>query len=252
MRKIEGKCCIKRNGICNVHGKWLFRQRNIVKWDPSNSHDVSIKGYTGKQYLDCYKLDGTLLWRIDMGVNIRAGAHYTQFIAYDFNGDGKAEMAVKTAPGTKAIIYNSDGSVKNEYYITMPQSDIDAGYSHDDNYVCSADDYREHLTEVFMNWHKHLEVINGNWYSTLERCFGIEDKYTYPLNKEDASELVDYFIHVYAPSKSPKNELDKFEGFIYKGPEYLTMFAGDGTEIETIPFKIGRVDDGLMWGGLCI
>ena len=220
----------------------------IVKWDPSNSHDVSIKGYTGKQYLDCYKLDGTLLWRIDMGVNIRAGAHYTQFIAYDFNGDGKAEMAVKTAPGTKAIIYNSDGSVKNEYYITMPQSDIDAGYSHDDNYVCSADDYREHLTEVFMNWHKHPEVINGNWYSTLERCFGIEDKYTYPLDKEDASELVDYFIHVYAPSKSPKNELDKFEGFIYKGPEYLTMFAGDGRELETIPFKIGRVDDGLMWG----
>ena len=46
----------------------------IVKWDPSNSHDVSIKGYTGKCYLDCMKLDGTLLWRLDMGVNIRAGA----------------------------------------------------------------------------------------------------------------------------------------------------------------------------------
>lgn len=51
------------------------------------------------------KLDGTLLWRLDMGVNIRAGAHYTQFMVYDFNGDGKAEMAVKTAPGTKMIRY---------------------------------------------------------------------------------------------------------------------------------------------------
>lgn len=77
----------------------------IVKWDPSNSHDVSIKGYTGRCYLDCYKLDGTLLWRLDMGVNIRAGAHYTQFMVYDFNGDGKAEMAVKTAPGTKMTTF---------------------------------------------------------------------------------------------------------------------------------------------------
>ena len=33
-----------------------------------------------------------------------------------------------------------------------------------------------------------------------------------------------------------------------EGPEYLTMFAGDGSEIETIPFKFGREDDGLMWG----
>lgn len=44
---------------------------------PFNSHDVSIKGYTGKCYIDCYKLDGKKLWRIDMGVNIRAEAHYT-------------------------------------------------------------------------------------------------------------------------------------------------------------------------------
>lgn len=35
----------------------------LVKWDPSNSHDVSIKGYTGRCYIDCYKLDGRLLWQ---------------------------------------------------------------------------------------------------------------------------------------------------------------------------------------------
>ena len=55
----------------------------IVKWDPSNSKDNSVKGYTGKVYLDAYELDGTLLWRIDLGVNIRAGAHYTQYMVYD-------------------------------------------------------------------------------------------------------------------------------------------------------------------------
>lgn len=73
----------------------------IIKWDPSNSKDNMLKGYTGNVYLDAYKLNGTKLWRIDMGVNIRAGAHYTQFIVYDFDGDGKAEMAVRTAPGSK-------------------------------------------------------------------------------------------------------------------------------------------------------
>lgn len=72
----------------------------VVKWDPSNAKDNSQSGYTGNVYLDAYELDGTRLWRIDLGRNIRAGAHYTQFMVYDFDGDGRAEMGVKTAPGT--------------------------------------------------------------------------------------------------------------------------------------------------------
>ena len=73
----------------------------FVKWDPSDSQDNSVNGYTGNVFIDCYKLDGTHLWRIDLGCNIRAGAHYTQFMVYDFDGDGKAEMMCKTAPGSK-------------------------------------------------------------------------------------------------------------------------------------------------------
>lgn len=72
----------------------------VLKWDPSNSKDNSQSGYTGNVYLDAYKLNGTRLWRIDLGKNIRAGAHYTQFLVYDFNGDGKAEVVCKTADGT--------------------------------------------------------------------------------------------------------------------------------------------------------
>jgi len=72
----------------------------FVKWDPSNSQDNSYYGITGNVYIDCYKLNGTQLWRIDLGKNIRAGAHYTQFLVYDFDGDGMAEMVCKTAPGT--------------------------------------------------------------------------------------------------------------------------------------------------------
>ena len=74
----------------------------IVKWDPSNSKDNSQNGYTGNVFLDCYRLfTGEKLWRIDLGVNIRAGAHYTQFLVYDFDKDGKAELICKTAPGSK-------------------------------------------------------------------------------------------------------------------------------------------------------
>ena len=73
----------------------------FVKWDPSNQKDNSQGGVTGNVYLDCYRLDGTQLWRIDLGPNIRAGAHYTQFLVYDFDGDGHAELMCKTAPGSK-------------------------------------------------------------------------------------------------------------------------------------------------------
>lgn len=72
----------------------------FVKWDPSNSKDNSEKGKTDKVFIDCYKLDGTKLWRIDLGINIRAGAHYTQMLVADFDSDGYAELICKTADGT--------------------------------------------------------------------------------------------------------------------------------------------------------
>ena len=65
----------------------------ILKWDPSNSRDNSHEGYTGEVYIDCYRMNGEQLWRINLGKNIRAGAHYTQFMVYDLDGDGKAEVA---------------------------------------------------------------------------------------------------------------------------------------------------------------
>ncbi|MCR5128157.1 MAG: rhamnogalacturonan lyase, partial [Lachnospiraceae bacterium] len=231
-------------GDVNGDGEYEY----IVKWDPSNSHDVSHRGYTGRCIIDCYTLSGTLLWRLDMGPNIRAGAHYTQFMVYDLNGDGRAEMVVKSAPGTKMTRYNADGSILSEAYITIPESDLRSGIRHEDNYVCSAEDYRNHLIRVFMNWHKHPEVVAGQWPKTLEECFAIEKKYSYPLKESDAVSLTDYFLDVYAPSRSDKNKLREFEGFIYEGPEYLTLFAGDGQELDTIMYPFPREDDGLMWG----
>lgn len=72
----------------------------VVKWQPTNAKDNSQRGHTGPTLVDAYKLDGTRLWRIDLGRNIRAGAHYTQIVAYDLDGDGRAEVMMKTADGT--------------------------------------------------------------------------------------------------------------------------------------------------------
>ena len=72
----------------------------ILKWDPSNAHDNAHDGYTGNVFFDCYRLTGERLWRINMGRNIRAGAHYTQFMVYDFDGDERAEIIMKTSDGT--------------------------------------------------------------------------------------------------------------------------------------------------------
>lgn len=73
----------------------------ILKWDPTNSHDNSHDGYSGNVIIDCYRMNGEQLWRIDLGKNIRAGAHYTQFMVYDLDGDGRAEVVMRTADGTR-------------------------------------------------------------------------------------------------------------------------------------------------------
>lgn len=99
----------------------------IVKWDPSNAKDNSQSGHTGNVYIDAYTLEGQQLWRIDLGKNIRAGAHYTQFIAYDFDGDGRAEIAIKTADGTVDgrgnIIGNAQADHRNSagYVLNGPE-----------------------------------------------------------------------------------------------------------------------------------
>ncbi|MEV6495773.1 hypothetical protein AB0M20_45220, partial [Actinoplanes sp. NPDC051633] len=219
------------------------RYEYVVKWDPSNSKDVSQVGYTGNVYVDTYELDGRLRYRVDLGVNIRAGAHYTQFLVYDFDGDGRAEIMMKTAPGTKVTRGGHDR------YVTMPREDVRAGYSHTDDYRMSAADYYRHVVEMFLGWHRHPEVVAGRWPATVEEALGRAPTYPYPLSRTDAEALTDYFMDVYAPARSARNNLRAFAGFIVDGPEYLTVFEGaTGRELQTVRYRPGRHDDGLMWG----
>lgn len=72
----------------------------ILKWSPSNSKRPPQRGFTGNTYLDAYKMDGRRLWRIDLGSNVRSGAATTNFLVFDFDGDGCAEICCKTGDGT--------------------------------------------------------------------------------------------------------------------------------------------------------
>ena len=98
LQKPEGRYSANDASVGDVDGDGQYEI--FLKWEPWNAHDNSHDGMTDPVIIDCYRLDGTRLWRINLGRNIRAGAHYTQFMVYDFDGDGRAEMMCKTADGT--------------------------------------------------------------------------------------------------------------------------------------------------------
>ena len=111
----------------------------VVKWDCA-PRDNSQAGLTGNVYLDAYKLNGKKLWRIDLGKNIRAGAHYTQFLVYDFDMDGKAEVACKTAPGSIDGVgkYVSETSSVDEI---RNANDNTVSYVNQNGYILDGNEY---------------------------------------------------------------------------------------------------------------
>ncbi len=140
----------------------------IILHQAGRGADNSRAGLTSEPILQAYKLDGKLLWQINLGKNIREGAHYTQFLVYDFDGDGKSEIACKTADGTV------DGKGKII-------GDKDA-------------DWRS----------KAGETLDG-------------------LNR---------------PGETGRRNA---EGYILKGPEFLTIFNGEtGAEISTVKYVPSR------------
>ena len=147
----------------------------FLKWDPSNAHDNSHDGYTGDVIIDCYKVNftqivhstsvnGKLLWRLNLGKNIRAGAHYTQFMVYDFDRDGHAELICKTAPGSL------DGTGR---YVTEAADDADIRQA--DNQA----DYRNERGRI-LSGPEYLTVFDGRTgraihtiYYRPNRAFGV-------------------------------------------------------------------------------
>lgn len=112
--------------VGDVNGDGIYEI--FVKWYPTNAKDNAHSGYTGNTYIDCYTLKGERLWRIDLGKNIRSGAHYTQFLVFDYDGDGIAELICKTADGT----IDGSGNVVGE---------ADKDYRNEDGFVGEGPEY---------------------------------------------------------------------------------------------------------------
>jgi rhamnogalacturonan endolyase len=111
-------------GVGDLDGDGEFEI--VVKWYPSNAIDSSQNAMTGPTIFDAYKMDGTLLWRMNMGLNLTSGAHYNQFIIADYDGDGKSEFLIKTADAT--TVYGvKDGKFDSSKVISVIGNAADNG-----------------------------------------------------------------------------------------------------------------------------
>ncbi len=189
----------------------------ILKWSPSNERDNSHGGFTGNTLFDCYRLDGTRLWRIDMGPNIRSGAHYVPFIVYDFDGDGRAELMVKTADGT------IDGKGK-------PIGDPNA-------------DWREGAKEAMANREKTQEYA-AKEQAARDSIRRVMDK----MRREGRRPTREERRRMWGAVAKWSNRGGWLDGRILKGPEYITVFNGLTGEAMASEAYIPERGDVKAWG----
>ena len=156
----------------------------FLKWESTHAQDNSRSlGATGNTTIDCYKMDGTRLWRIDLGKNIRDGAHYTQFMVYDFDGDGKAEMMCKTATGSVDGLGNYVNQAATD--ATIKGHDNTKDYRNSGGHILSGPEYLtvfEGLTgkAIHTTWYLPGRAGTGDSGSTLERGVELGKVSTFP------------------------------------------------------------------------
>lgn len=99
---------INDTGVGDVDGDGQYEI--IVKWYPDNAFDSGkAVAPSSPTIFDIYEMDGTPLWRLNMGLEMPSGAHFNQFMLYDMDEDGKAELFIKTSDGTIAYKPNKAG-----------------------------------------------------------------------------------------------------------------------------------------------
>ncbi len=231
----------------------------VLKWDPSNSHDNAHGGYTGNVYLDAYKLDGTHLWRIDLGRNIRAGAHYTQFLVYDFDGDGKAEVVFKTADGTidgqGNVIGDPDADFRNEHgfvldgpeYLTVFDGETGKALATTDYYpprgnVADWGDNRGNRVDRFLACAAYLDGVRPS----IVMCRGYYTRTVLAAYNWNGRELTQLWVF---DSNDPGNE-----AYAGQGNHNLSVADVDGDGKDEIIYGSCVIDHdgtGLYSTGLC-
>ncbi len=146
----------------------------VLKWDPNDSKDSSSGNTTGHCVFDAYEIDpnnGGYMWRIDIGNNIAAGAHYSQFMVYDLDGDGKAEIATITAPGSYSLVKNDAGEWEKIYVTTVGDTET----------IRNADNNATTLRKGNNNGPEYYTIFDGETGRPLYTTDAI------PLGPEDGS-----------------------------------------------------------------
>ncbi len=193
----------------------------IVKWYPTNAIDSSQSGMTGPTIFDAYKLDGTLLWRINMGLNLTSGAHYHQFIVADFDGNGKSEFLIKTADATTSY-GTTDGKFDSNKVISV---------------IGNAEDNGKYLNEAghVTGGPEYISVFNGETGEVIDTV-----DYVFPVEKVKGDQGVSWGDTWY-------NRSDRFlAGLAYLDGKKPSAIYGRGYYERTTFVAYSLVDGKLV------
>jgi len=97
--KLAGPYTFQKVGIADLNGDGTY---DFVIKQPNSNIDPYERYWhrsEGTYKIEAYLSDGTFLWRNDLGWSIEQGIWYSPYVVYDLDGDGKAEVAVKTGEG---------------------------------------------------------------------------------------------------------------------------------------------------------
>jgi rhamnogalacturonan endolyase len=192
--------------------------------------DNGQAGVTSAPIFQAYKLDGTFLWEINLGTNIREGAHYTQFLVYDFDGDGKAEMICKTADGTIDGIGKVLGDTAADWRTRPKDGNMDPFKGRTFGGDGPLPDFGATGPQA--------DSLRREWIRLQQERSSMDS------SVRDRSNVQRPRVR----SVQPGGAEDRLAGRIMAGPEYLTVFEGStGKALCTVDYIPARGDSGL-WG----
>ena len=201
----------------------------ILKWEPTNAHDNAHDGYTGNVLFDCYRLNGERLWRIDMGPNIRAGAHYTQFMVFDLDGDNQAEVVMKTSDGT----IDGQGNIIGDAF---------ADYRHPgDKQTHEEEILQDSIDEA--NMRRRFQEMYERWQQDSARMAsqGMTVNASGPFGVSPGPRTEQQGAARGNPWNKAFKRVPPCQGRILTGNEYLTVFSGlTGTALYTTDYIPAR------------
>ncbi|MFI1771726.1 T9SS type A sorting domain-containing protein [Thalassobellus citreus] len=109
------------NGSYTTHN---INDASVGDLDGDGEYEIVIKRLSNDEsptspynhYLEAYELDGTFMWAIDLGPNLLHAVE-VNFLVYDFDNDGKAEVATRTSDGMIDGLGNDIGDRDEDGFI---------------------------------------------------------------------------------------------------------------------------------------